>query len=241
VPGDDDDGPQRDPGRGPLVASLGELPAARFDGVVLANELLDNLAFRLLERGERGWCEVRVGADDDGALTEVLVDAPDEDGAAAARLAPAAEPGARIPLQHEAARWVGDALSLLNRGRVVVIDYADVTASLAARPWRSWLRTYRGHEPGGPPLDAPGSQDITCEVAVDQVVRGRPLASDRPQAEFLAASGIDALVEEGRRVWSERASVGDLAAVRGRSRVGEAEALTDPAGLGAFRVLEWVV
>jgi hypothetical protein len=34
--------------------------------------------------------------------------------------------------------------------------------------------------------------------------------------------------------------VGDLAALRARSRVREAEALLDPDGLGAFRVVEWV-
>jgi hypothetical protein len=33
----------------------------------------------------------------------------------------------------------------------------------------------------------------------------------------------------------------DVAAVRMRSRVGEAEALLDSAGLGAFAVLEWEV
>ena len=47
--------------------------------------------------------------------------------------------------------------------------------------------------------------------------------------------GIDALVEEGRRVWHERGAIGDLEAVRGRSRVGESEALLDPQGLGSFR------
>ena len=61
--------------------------------------------------------------------------------------------------------------------------------------------------------------------------------STAPRA--LAHWGIEALVEEGRRTWSERAGVGDLAALRARSRAVEAEALTDPTGLGAFRVLEW--
>ena len=33
---------------------------------------------------------------------------------------------------------------------------------------------------------------------------------------------------------------GGLEAIAGRSRVHEADALTDPTGLGAFRVLEWL-
>jgi hypothetical protein len=48
-------------------------------------------------------------------------------------------------------------------------------------------------------------------------------------------------VEEGRRIWHERAHLGDLTAIKARSRVREAEALLDPDGLGAFQVLEWAV
>jgi hypothetical protein len=62
----------------------------------------------------------------------------------------------------------------------------------------------------------------------------------RSQAQFLALHGIDELVAEGRQVWAERAGVADLAAVRARSRVREAEALTDPNGFGRFSVVEWV-
>ncbi len=61
------------------------------------------------------------------------------------------------------------------------------------------------------------------------------------QAEWLRRWGIDELVEEGKRIWRERASTPDVAAVRMRSRIGEAEALLEPSGLGAFSVLEWVV
>ena len=37
--------------------------------------------------------------------------------------------------------------------------------------------------------------------------------------------------------WDARAHIGDLEAVRHRSRITEAAALTDPVGLGAHRVL----
>jgi hypothetical protein len=53
--------------------------------------------------------------------------------------------------------------------------------------------------------------------------------------------GIEDLVEEGRRQWAERAPVGDLAAVRARSRVTEAVALLARDGLGSFTVAEWQV
>ncbi|MDE0700996.1 MAG: hypothetical protein F4Y27_09655 [Acidimicrobiaceae bacterium] len=46
---------------------------------------------------------------------------------------------------------------------------------------------------------------------------------------------------EGKRKWQSSAHVGDLAALRARSRLSEAEALCDPSGMGSFRILEWQV
>jgi SAM-dependent MidA family methyltransferase len=238
VSGDDpDDDARVIAGTGPVVATLDELPRVQVTGVVLANELLDNLPFRLVERTEVGWSEVLVGADGD-QLVELLVPASPDVAAEAGRLAPAAAPGARLPLQHEAAAWVRRALDVVADGRVIAIDYADDSTSLASRPWTEWLRTYRGHARGGGPLADPGQQDVTCEVAVDQLPRP---TSDRSQAEWLAAHGIGELVAAARAAWQDQAHVGGLEALRHRSRLGEAEALTDAAGLGAFRVLEWLV
>jgi SAM-dependent MidA family methyltransferase len=134
---------------------------------------------------------------------------------------------------------LAEALDRLERGRVVVFDYADTTSSMARRPTTEWLRTYRQHARGAHPLVDPGSQDITCEVAIDQLAAVATPDHDRSQAAWLTDLGIDALVEDGKRIWHERAHLGDLEAIRARSRVIEAEALLDPTGLGAFRVLEW--
>ena len=141
------------------------------------------------------------------------------------------------PDQTEARRWVEDVLGRLT-GRLVVLDYCSTTASMAGRPWTEWLRTYRAHARGTHPLTDPGEQDITVEVAVDQLPTPD---DDTAQADWLRRWGIDELVAEGLQVWEERAHLGDLEAVRARSRIGEAEALTDPAGMGSFRVLEWAV
>ena len=237
---DDDSERARPPADGPVVTSLTDLPAQPVTGVVLANELLDNLPFVLLERAAGGWAEVRVGAAGE-ALEEVVVPASPELAAEADRLAPEAGRGARIPLQAEARAWLRRARSALERGRVVVVDYADTTPSMAARPWHEWVRTYRGHRRGGHPLDRPGGQDVTCEVAVDQLARTRRPDLDRSQAEFLGEHGIGALVEAARTDWGAGAAAGTLDAVRARSRVGEGDALLDREGFGGFRVLEWVV
>jgi SAM-dependent MidA family methyltransferase len=236
--GDDEDADRPLPRRGigPLAVSLGELPAVSFTGVVLANELLDNLPFGVLV-DDGGWREARVDVGDDGEFVELLLPFA---GALPAGLDRPFPLGARAPLQQAAGDWLGAALERIERGRVVVIDYVSETAAMAARPWRDWLRTYRGHERGEHPLRHPGTQDITCEVALDQLAAVRSPDAVRPQAQFLAFHGLDELVADGRRIWAERAAIGDLAALAARSRIREAEALTDPAGLGGFTVVEWL-
>ena len=208
------------------VESRPDLPPGPIRGVIFGNELLDNLPFDLYERREAGWVEVGV-----------------EDGQEAVRPAGAigydAPVGARIPIQRRAAQLVADALGRLQAGRLVLIDYADTTDSLARRPWTEWVRTYRAHHRGGHPIQSPGTQDITVEVAVDQF--DPPPTSNRGQADFLRAHGIDELVAAARATWEERAAIGDLEALKARSRVTEAAALCDPDGLGRFRVLEWTV
>lgn len=237
---DDDGAVAMGRGQGPVLAVLEDLPATRFTGVVVANELVDNLPFSLVERRGGRWAEVRVGLGD-GGLEEVLVRASVELATDADRLVPDAAEGSRIPLQHEARAWLGIALSRLRAGRVVVVDYADTTPSLARRPWTDWVRTYRSHRRAGHPLDAPGTADITCEVALDQLAQVRVVDFDRSQAEWLSVHGVHDLVAAAAAAWRAGAHVGDLAALAARSRVGEGEALVDPAGLGAFRVLEWTV
>ena len=208
--------------------------------MLLANELLDNVPFRLLEQNDDGWAEVFVVAEgSSGSLAEVLVPTDDTTSEQLDRLAPDAVPGARLPLQAGAVRWLARALDVVDRGRVLVVDYCSSTPELARRDPAQWLRTYRSHDRGGPVLDAPGSQDVTCEVAVDQLAAVAVPDLDTSQADWLGSHGIEQLVDEGRRVWAEHAHAPDLAAIRARSRIVEAEALTDPTGLGAFRVLEW--
>jgi SAM-dependent MidA family methyltransferase len=202
---------------GPIVVSLAELPRIEAH-VILANELLDNLPIDLVD----GDHEVRIGLDGD-RLVEVLVPATSALGVAG-----------RAPVQAAAAAWIRDACALATR--VVAFDYADTTESMAQRPATEWLRTYREHRRGRDVLHDLGRQDITCEVAVDQLP---PATANTAQADWLRAHGLDDLVAEGRRIWAERAHLGDLDALKARSRITEAEALTDPRGLGAFRVLEW--
>ncbi|MEO6124553.1 MAG: SAM-dependent methyltransferase [Ilumatobacteraceae bacterium] len=219
------------------VASVASMPTEPIIGVVIANELLDNLPFRLFVMDGQ-WREAHVIEQRDGSFAEVLRDAPDVD---ELRLPLARSHGARVPVQQQAGEWARSALAGIEAGRLLVIDYASATsAGMAMRPWRDWLRTYRDHERGEHYLREPGSQDITTEVALDQlfVAVGEPDAV-RSQSQFLQRWGIDALVEEGRTAWAEQAARPTVAAMTMRSRIREAEALCDPTGLGAFTVVEF--
>jgi len=225
---------QRAAHTGLAVASAEGVPDEPFVGVVVANELLDNLPFRLAVH-DGGWREAFVDVDTSGRLVEVLVPFSE----VPACLPSAAAHGARAPVQDEAARWVRDAVAHLRPpGRLVVLDYASSTADMAARPWRGWLRTYRDHQRGRHYLADAGAQDITSDVALDQLL---PPTTTSTQADFLRDHGLEELVEEGRQTWAAHAAAPDLAALTARSRVREAEALTDPAGLGGFTVAQWVV
>jgi SAM-dependent MidA family methyltransferase len=215
------------------VVSQPDMPESIENGVIIANELLDNLPFELWVYDD-GWREAHVTTHDE-TFVEVLV------GSEPPAFLPSRAPhGSRAPVQTAAAQWLTQALATLHRGSVLVFDYCTpLTAEVASMPWREWLRTYVGHERGVHYLRSPGSQDITTQVLIDQLARVREPDAVRSQAQFLQLWGIDELVEEGKRVWKENAAAPNLAAIKMRSRVTEAEALCDPAGLGGFSVLEW--
>lgn len=218
-------------GSGPVVALADDLPSGPFVGAVIVNELLDNLPPSIVERTAAGWAEVRV----DHELHEVLV--PDEGlSKTASRLAPGAAVGTRIPILRRACRWVASARAMLEAGPVVCFDYGvRTTVELAERPQEEWLRTYRAHGRGGGWLDDLGEQDVTCDVPADQLGADEVVT----QAEWLQGHGLDELVADARERWHSTAHIGDLAALKARSRVNEAAALTDPDGLGGFFVHTW--
>ncbi len=242
-------------------ASIDRLPQDLSSAAVVANELLDNLPFRVLEQTDQGPAEVWVEtvfddpasdgpasddpASDDtdeahrpgGRSHEILLSVEFDNEPAGRDLAAALAdlpPGTRVPYLERANAWVADVLTR-DPAALIVFDYgAATTAELARRG--GWLRTYQAHERGDDPLNEAGHWDITCDVAWDQMPR--PARLER-QHEALRRWGIDALVDEGRRFWQEKASSPDLRALRMRSRSVEAPALLEPAGLGGWWVAIW--
>jgi SAM-dependent MidA family methyltransferase len=187
--------------------------------VLFANELLDNVPFDV---GDADTDQLLLVGIDDGGFVEVW---------------PEGTPNARVPIQHNARSLTEQILQRCSGGFVLVVDY------MRAQPedfvGQRWLRTYSDHERGTDPLVDPGHYDITADVGWAALTSGLVAPRRLSQAEFLTELGIEELVAEGKATWSAGAARGDLEALRGRSRVAEAEALTDTDGLGGFTVLDW--
>ena len=220
-----------------FVESVEQFPDRTIQGVILANELLDNLPFKLFVY-DGSWKEAFVALDNGGKFVEVLrnVDNIPE-------VLPLTAPlGSRAPIQTAASQWLLNVSQKLSSGRVLVFDYcSESTSEIAFTPWREWLRTYKGHERGVHYLVEPGSQDITTQVMIEQLMKVVPSLSVANQSEWLNSNGIGELVSEGMEYWEAHKSSPDIAAMKMRSRVNEAQALTSQDGLGAFSVLEVVL
>ena len=215
------------------ITSTDVMPAVIENGVIIANELFDNLPFELWVFDD-GWRESHIIQQGDG-FAEIL-----RSGDVPTCLPSRVPHGSRAPVHTTAVTWLTDALARLQHGSLIAFDYCTpLTAEVASMPWREWLRTYAGHERGSHYLRDAGEQDITTQVCIDQLAAVREPDAARSQSQFLQLWGIDELVEEGRRVWAESAAAPTLAAMKMRSRISEAEALLDPAGLGDFTVLQW--
>jgi len=215
------------------VESRETMPDHAINGVIFANELLDNMPFRLFVF-DGTWMEAFVAQTPDGAFVEVL----HKPSALPAVLPQTAALGSRVPIQDAACAWVSNALSLIERGSLLLFDYcSNTTAEVAAMPWREWLRTYKDHERGGHYLLDPGSQDITAQVVLDQLPDG---CEAMPQAQFLSQWGLDEFVREGVAYWENMTGTPDITALKMRSRVAEREALTETAGLGGLTCMTWI-
>jgi SAM-dependent MidA family methyltransferase len=202
------------------IAVTDELPADA--DVVLANELLDNLPFRVMSAGR----EVRIGVRN-GQLIEVAV-APDPE------LAEIRD--GVMPIG--AFRFVDHLATMLRPGYALVIDYGGVGTSGGD------VHGYGAHRVVADVLRDPGTVDITSGVdfaAIARRARERGLAVYGPvtQHRALMALGFEAWVRDELAKQHEQleASAG-IDAVRTWSGRSRATILADPASLGRLR---WLV
>jgi SAM-dependent MidA family methyltransferase len=222
-----------------VVAGLEELPDS-LAGVLVANELIDNLPVALAVKHGSGWVEHAV--DVDGEVF-VFVEAPARPDvtAWAERFGGKVPDGGIVEVQLAATAWLRRAIDLID-GFIVLIDYGGAVEDLEPRRQQGTLRTYRGHHLGPDPLLEPGETDITVDVnftALQAVSAERGcVATVHRQDDFLAAWGLREVVAEMRRRELELARAGEtMQQLAVKSERIAAETLLHPRGLGDFRVL----
>ena len=204
------------------------------DTVVLANELLDNLPFGIAEWDGARWQEVRVAVDGRRLRRDPRSAADDDAGADARRRRSRPAVRTRLPIPRGIEEWFDACGRACDTGVVVCSTTSTTSTSCSSSRRRGCAPTGRTNA-GIDPLDAPGEQDITADVVLEQLDarRARRVLARRAtttQAEWLRDLGIDELVAEGRRTWEAGAARGDLEALAGRSRVTRSRRAHRPAG-----------
>jgi SAM-dependent MidA family methyltransferase len=224
----------------PTDRILAELPD-RVRGVIIGNELIDNLPMAVAQRVDGAWRERWVGVDDEGLA---MIDAPPRPDVEAwlDDFAGEVRDGGWVEAQLAASAWVEDVLRRLEAGSLLLFDYGDTAENLLPRRQDGTLRTYRAHHLGPHPLDEPGRTDITADVnfsALSAAAEGAgAMVELHRQDNFLVGLGLGDRLSELRHAELAAARSGDeMERLRLRTLKTEAETLLHPRGLGDFRVL----
>ena len=225
-------------GLGGYLRSPDQRPAT---GAVLANELLDALPVHrvegaapddphgpVLERyvivGPAGKFDTVLGPPSLAAI-EVRLEAEGI----------ALEPGQPAEVCLAIDPWLASAISPLERGELLVIDYGASAADLYAPTRGATLRAYQRHRVHDDPLVAIGRQDLTAHVDLTAVEGAAAAAGLEPlgrtsQASFLDGLGLGELLVA---LQSDPATTLE-SYLEARSAVAR---MLDPRATGAFAVL----
>ncbi len=220
--------------------------------VILANELVDAFPVHIVEtRGGRLY-ELFVDVQQ-GRLREVLGEPSTE--AVASYLDrhkilwPRFGDGWRAEINLDALRWMERVAHLIRHGFILTIDYGDRARNLYTRSRRrGTLACYSRHRLNDRPLEHPGEQDITAHVNFSALIdagrqHGLRLSAFTTQRLWLENLGIyDELERRRRNEFSEADTErstdrGQVAYLRWSNLRQQVAALTDPAGMGNFKVL----
>ncbi len=223
-----------------VVDALDRVPAP-FRGVIVANELIDNLPMAIAQRVDGEWRERWVGGDG-GELALIDADPRPDVSEWLDRFAGPVPDGGMVEVQLAAAGWLREAMAMVEKGSIVLFDYGDTTENLLPRRQDGTLRTYRSHHLGPHPLDEPGATDITADVnftALEAVaVQAGWEAKTWRQDDYLAELGLRDRISAMRHEELALARSGDeMERLKVRTLRTEAETLMHPRGLGDFRVL----
>jgi SAM-dependent MidA family methyltransferase len=155
-----------------LASSSDALPSS-FEGVLIANELLDAMPVHQVVMREDGLKEIYVSAASNHLVISEGPPSTPALGEYLARLGVSLEPGWRVEISLRAVEWIRDAARRLRRGFLVLIDYGHEARDLYSVTHSSGtLTTFSRHVAAGSeqPADQPawlqraGDRDITAHV-----------------------------------------------------------------------------
>jgi SAM-dependent MidA family methyltransferase len=188
------------------VRWLDALPQAPFDGVVVANEVLDALVVERFAIRDGEVLALGVAVAPDGALA--LAEARAEPGLAAAVRHVEADRGAALPEGYVSeinlglARWLEAVAAPLRRGVLLFVDYGlSRREYYAAERATGTLLCHFRHRFHDDAVARPGLQDITAWVDFTAVaeaaqVAGLEVAGYTTQAHFLIGCGLEEFVAD---------------------------------------------
>lgn len=187
-----------------------------FDGMLIANEVFDNVPFRLY----RGDAEVLIDTEGDALVARARGEGPER---------------AVSPMADELVDGISRAL---HRGYALIVDYG-FAGSEGSEP----VRGYRAHQMVDDLLADPGSTDITGPVDFDAVAgrarrNGLTVWGPVTQRDALMALGYRATLDRMRADQAQKEQSGEWRSAIGYfGERGQAAMLVDPAGLGGLKVL----
>ena len=183
------------------VEWLDDFPGAVWDGVVVANELLDSLPVHRVRVTDDGLAELYVAPDDggfqwqEGAVSDPVI---------ADRLGDIGElpAGMETEVGLEGPAWAARAGENLRCGGMLFLDYGHPAAELyAPERYQGTLMCHYRHRAHDDPFFLPGVQDLTAHVDFSAVAAagrasGLEVAGFTAQAQFLVNLGLTYRVEE---------------------------------------------
>ncbi len=182
------------------VQWLERMPAPGFNGVILANEVMDAMPVQRFRMESGKVCEqfVRMDGDSFG----LFWDDPATPGLAeaVADLGLELDDGYESELNMRATHWIHELGGRLDTGAILLIDYGYPRAEYY-HPQRSegTLMCYYRHRTHSDPLLLPGLQDITAHVDFTAMAEaglkaGLEIGGYSTQALFLMSSGLDEIL-----------------------------------------------
>jgi SAM-dependent MidA family methyltransferase len=208
-------------------------------GCLYCNELLDAFPCERLRFDGAAWRRLGVGVGPDGRFEWVALAGPlpADLEAVANQIGSAVPAGFTTEVCGSLSGWARAAAGALERGRVVVLDYArEAEDYFAPHRTEGTLRGYAAHRRCDDPFAAPGETDLTADVNATHLREAAARAGFRPGPLESQERFFTRLAEARLRAMEVS---GDSSSVRQRTWVRQFRTLVHPSLLGrAFSVLE---